>query len=146
PDSFGGLVDEVEVHDRALSAGEIQAIYEAGSAGKCSGQLCATPPPALVAWYRGENDARDSQGTNHGALKSGATFDTGKIGQALKFDGVDDAVEVPDSAALRPTHLGIDAWVKFDDLDAPGNAGGFNGTQAIVMKRRNNDDANHESY
>jgi hypothetical protein len=32
---FDGLIDEVEMHDRALSAEEIQAIYEAGSAGKC---------------------------------------------------------------------------------------------------------------
>jgi hypothetical protein len=32
---FHGLIDEVEVFNRALSASEIQAIYNAGSAGKC---------------------------------------------------------------------------------------------------------------
>ena len=32
---FKGLIDEVEILDRALSAEEILAIYEAGSAGKC---------------------------------------------------------------------------------------------------------------
>lgn len=32
---FNGLIDEVEIFDRALSADEIQAIYNAGSAGKC---------------------------------------------------------------------------------------------------------------
>lgn len=32
---FQGLIDEVEVFNRALSASEIQAIYNAGSAGKC---------------------------------------------------------------------------------------------------------------
>mgnify|MGYP001595788035 CR=1 FL=1 len=32
---FEGLIDEVEVFDRALSSVEIQAIYDAGSAGKC---------------------------------------------------------------------------------------------------------------
>ncbi len=32
---FNGAIDEVEVYDRALSAGEIQAIYTAGSAGLC---------------------------------------------------------------------------------------------------------------
>ena len=37
PDRFyKGLVDEVEIFDRALSASEIQAIYTAGSAGKCT--------------------------------------------------------------------------------------------------------------
>jgi serine/threonine protein kinase/Tfp pilus assembly protein PilF len=30
-----GLLDEVSIYNRALTAGEIQAIYEAGSAGKC---------------------------------------------------------------------------------------------------------------
>ena len=34
--AFGsGLVDEVELYNRALSAGEIQDIYDAGSVGKC---------------------------------------------------------------------------------------------------------------
>lgn len=32
---FGGVVDELEIFDRALSASEIQSIYAAGSAGKC---------------------------------------------------------------------------------------------------------------
>lgn len=32
---FRGLIDEVEIFDRALDASEIQAIYLAGSAGKC---------------------------------------------------------------------------------------------------------------
>jgi hypothetical protein len=33
--TFGGLIDEVEIYNRALSASEIQAIFAAGSAGKC---------------------------------------------------------------------------------------------------------------
>ncbi|ETW98498.1 MAG: hypothetical protein ETSY1_18520 [Candidatus Entotheonella factor] len=32
---FIGLIDEVEIHDRALSTTEIQSIFDAGSAGKC---------------------------------------------------------------------------------------------------------------
>ena len=34
-DPFSGKIDELSVYSRALTAGEIQAIYEAGSAGKC---------------------------------------------------------------------------------------------------------------
>ena len=33
--NFAGLLDEVSIYNRALSAAEIQAIYSAGSAGKC---------------------------------------------------------------------------------------------------------------
>ena len=40
---FKGLVDEVEVFNRALTVEEVAAIYNAGSAGKC--RSC-TPPPA----------------------------------------------------------------------------------------------------
>ena len=35
--TFGGLVDELEIYDRALSQPKIQAIFDAGSAGKCKG-------------------------------------------------------------------------------------------------------------
>jgi hypothetical protein len=34
--NLNGLVDEVEIYNRALSQAEIQAIYNAGSAGKCT--------------------------------------------------------------------------------------------------------------
>jgi RHS repeat-associated protein len=38
PIPFTGLIDEVSVYNRALSASEIQAIFNAGSAGKCKSQ------------------------------------------------------------------------------------------------------------
>lgn len=34
---FHGLIDEVELYNRALSESDIQAIYNAGSVGKCKG-------------------------------------------------------------------------------------------------------------
>jgi hypothetical protein len=39
---FSGLVDEVSIYNRALSATEVQAIYNAGSAGKCLTPLYIT--------------------------------------------------------------------------------------------------------
>jgi len=33
--TFGGIIDEASIYNRALSEGEIAAIYSAGSAGKC---------------------------------------------------------------------------------------------------------------
>ncbi|MCH8149375.1 MAG: SUMF1/EgtB/PvdO family nonheme iron enzyme, partial [Planctomycetes bacterium] len=48
-DFFVGEMDEIEIFDRALTQGEIQAIYDAGSAGKCKTELCPLPPrPPLV--------------------------------------------------------------------------------------------------
>ncbi|HWH72445.1 MAG TPA: LamG-like jellyroll fold domain-containing protein, partial [Candidatus Sulfotelmatobacter sp.] len=43
-DSFNGRVDEVSLYNRALSASEVAAIVNAGSAGKCAG----TPPQILT--------------------------------------------------------------------------------------------------
>ena len=36
-DALDGLLDEVTIYNRALTAAEIQAIFAAGSAGKCGG-------------------------------------------------------------------------------------------------------------
>lgn len=48
-DYFHGLVDEVEIFNRALSQPEIQAIVDAGSAGKCKPETSPTPTPAPTA-------------------------------------------------------------------------------------------------
>jgi hypothetical protein len=50
-DYFGGLLDEFEIFNRALTAEEVAAIYNAGSAGKC--RTCATPPSGRVSWWGG---------------------------------------------------------------------------------------------
>ena len=43
PRPFNGLIDEVSISGRALSASEIQAIYNAGSAGRCKSGSGGTP-------------------------------------------------------------------------------------------------------
>ena len=67
-----------------------------------------------VAWWRAEANAQDSIGANHGTLWNGASFATGKVGQALKFDGANDYVTFPDAPSLRPLSLSLEAWVRFD--------------------------------
>ncbi len=42
---FAGLLDEVEIFDRALTQTEIQSIFNAGSAGKCRPGVTPTPTP-----------------------------------------------------------------------------------------------------
>jgi Concanavalin A-like lectin/glucanases superfamily len=46
-DAFPGLIDEVEIYNRALSASEILMIFNAGSAGKCKPKLCENEKRAL---------------------------------------------------------------------------------------------------
>jgi hypothetical protein len=74
--TFFGMIDEPAVFNRALTASEIQAIYNAGSAGKC----VPTPPPAcvpaptgLVSWWQGENNSVDAAGSNEGTNMGNVT-------------------------------------------------------------------------
>lgn len=110
--SFGGLLDEISIYSRALSAGEITNIFAAGSAGKC-GLSCVPPPSGVISWWPGEGNALDIVGGNNGTLVGGVTFTNGEVGQAFSFDGVSGYVDVPYSAAFNPTGpFSVECWVK----------------------------------
>lgn len=70
-----GLLDEVQIYDRALSSEEIRTLY-------------ITPLssfPGLISWWRGDGDAKDSIGLNHGTILGDVKFAQGKAGQAFSF-------------------------------------------------------------
>jgi len=92
-----GAVDEMTVYPTALEPGQIQAIYDAGSAGKCH---CVPTPTGAVSFWKGEDDANDSVGINHATLQNGATFADGKVGHAFSLDGSDDFVSVASPTGL----------------------------------------------
>jgi hypothetical protein len=74
---------------------------------------CANPPGGLIAWYPGNNDARDIAFANNGQIAKGTTFGYGVVGQAFQFDGVDGHVEAPDSLTLGSIgqEITVDAWI-----------------------------------
>jgi YD repeat-containing protein len=79
----------------------------------------------LVAWWRAQSDAQDSVGTNHGTVTNGATFVTGEVGQCFSFDGVDDRVAIPESAAIDLSRMAawtIEAWVRPTTFDTQARA------------------------
>ena len=91
-----------------------------------SGSACTPPPANMVSWWPGDGNANDIQGSNNGALQNGATFGTGKVGQAFSFDGMDDFVDVqPNSNLDLRGALSIDAWV---------NPSNLSGDRGIVEK------------
>src|ERR1051326_680091 len=80
---FTGQLDELSVYGRALSASEIQEIYQAGSGGKCSPvpePHCDPAPSGLVSWWQAEGNANDSMNGNQGVLVNGASFAPGEVG------------------------------------------------------------------
>jgi len=73
---------------------------------------CISPPSDLVSWWRGEGNASDSKDGADGSLYGGATFAPGQVGQCFSFDGLNDAINVPDVAALALTSsLTIEGWL-----------------------------------
>ena len=51
PYALPGRVDEASVYNRALSSAEIQSIYQAGSAGKCSSPSITLQPQGQVGYW-----------------------------------------------------------------------------------------------
>lgn len=142
---LNGLADEVALYNRALTQAELFSLTKQGSFGKCPPPNCAQPPSNQVSWYQGEANALDSRSNNHGALFNGTTFQTAKVGQGFKFDGIDDRVEIPDSPSLKPQNLTVETWVKFDSLSSNTSGGAPSGYQYLVFKK-NTRTSNFEGY
>jgi hypothetical protein len=77
--------------------------------------------PEPLAWYRFENTANDSSGTNHGVENGSLVYDTGTVGSySVRLDGVDDFVEIN-----RPVEddWTIALWIQTDNLMQAGVGG-----------------------
>lgn len=109
---FNGLIDEVSLYDRALFPGEINAIWQAGAAGKCkSPPVCVTCPDTAVSWWAAEGDGADAFRRNTGTLQNNVGFAAGMTGQAFSLDGGSKAVKFPPPNSLATTSFSIEAWV-----------------------------------
>jgi len=115
---FQGLIDEVRIYNRALSASEVEALYQA-TRGKFHSSKKGLTNGLVGMWsfdgpHMSDNTAIDISGQgNNGTLTNGPKRTIGRIGQALEFDGVDDYVDAPYSSDFDvTTELTITAWVK----------------------------------
>ncbi len=79
-------------------------------------QTCVQPAPNMISWWRAEGNALDARGLHNGTLQNGADYQTGKVGLAFGFDGVDDAILLGNQSGLQPSSITIESWVKFDSV------------------------------
>ncbi|MHC4740229.1 MAG: LamG-like jellyroll fold domain-containing protein, partial [Planctomycetota bacterium] len=72
--------------------------------------------PNLVGWWELENNANDSAGANDGTIY-GAVGTSGKFGQALSFDEVDDYVDIPDFDYTNTSNeFSLSFWFRIADV------------------------------
>lgn len=98
---YKGLLDEVRVYNRALSGTEITNLYQTSAKASMNTSENSDLTSGLVGlWSFNGADVsgttaydRSGQG-NDGTLTNSPTVTTGKIGQALDFDGVNDHVYI----------------------------------------------------
>ena len=159
---FGGYIDEVSIYNRALNAEEIAQLAGAyypttelisspidtsnwpdGEDRTQFSTLSWTSPSKppkpqadedTVALWHFDGDSSDASGNGNNGTVNGATFEDGKFGKALQFDGSDDYVVVPYSTIFNiDEELTIESWVYFSNLV---------GTQSILTKLYQSDGSN----
>lgn len=118
-DKYIGMIDEVEIFDRALNTDEVASIYNSFTGGKC--RPCCKPPEGLVSWWPFDEKSgtlvKDIVGSNDGTNEGGATPAIGKVGVSLLFNGNNQRVSVADHFSLNFGSGGsftIDCWVRLD--------------------------------
>jgi hypothetical protein len=119
--AFNGIIDDVRVYNRVLSAQEVQQLYNMGANNKIGSTAVASSTNActtgiscgLVGYWTFDGKdivngvILDKSGTgNNGnpvSIASSTFYAPGKIGQGARFDGVNDSVVVPDNSSINPT-------------------------------------------
>ena len=129
--AFTGLIDDVRIYNRALSAAEISKLYNTTAGSKIQASL---PGPNSVSsgpagWWTFDGDktnwntgvTQDSSGSgNNGQMISMSTSTSpveGRTGQALSFDGASQHITAPEPSTVT-TSLSLAAWIYWQDSSA----------------------------
>jgi hypothetical protein len=131
---FQGAIDDVRIYNRALSATEVNQLYNSGISKFASSKSINATTTCIYSLSCGlvgywTFDGKDmsngrvldkSGGTNHGNVINISTttfYASGKIGQGFNFDGSNDYMDLGDVNAIdTSTSLSGCAWVKHDSI------------------------------
>lgn len=119
---FNGTIDEVRIYNRALSEEEIKQLYQDGF----RKLFKAGERPFLQDYGKvlhlsfnepSGNKVYDNSGYKNDGTIYGAQRVTSRFGKALRFDGVDDYVDLGDPEVVRNLDsITVSAWFKPDKI------------------------------
>jgi len=134
---FPGLIDDVRVYNRALSATKVSQLYNSAKTGYVASapQTASSTAGRLVGWWTLDaNDYNsatkafyDKSGTGNTLTSTNAaTFTQGKINQAMSFDGLTDVLSrsSPSGLPAGSSARTISAWIYMTENCAVFGEGG----------------------
>jgi len=94
-----GKIDQVRIFSKALSSSEVSTLYNSGNGETACVHTSTTDnndfPVTNTAYYKLDNSAEDSKGTNDGT-ETDIEYRFGRYGQAAVFNGSSSKIEVSD--------------------------------------------------
>ena len=106
-----GTIDDTRIYNRALTAGEIKQLYlmsaptmQSSSQTLANGTTLGNSSGLVAHWTFDGKDTRSGEmkdvsgngkNGNPVAIATSTFYTTGKLGQALSFDGVNDSIAIP---------------------------------------------------
>ncbi len=123
--NVNAAIDEVRVYNTALTAAQIQSLYNLGQSDKTNSSILQPQgtgrlDSGLAGYWKldentGTSAADASTNGSNGTLTNGPTWATGQIGSGVTFDGTNDYITISPTAAIKPqANMSISAWVKRD--------------------------------
>ncbi|MHC4890517.1 MAG: LamG-like jellyroll fold domain-containing protein, partial [Planctomycetota bacterium] len=121
---FDGIIDDVRIYERALSAEEIRQLYLCGTGGN-QGNISVDPRfgvpgswaliQSMDSHWKFDGNAYDSAGGNQGTVYGNPVWTIGQLGGALDLDGAGDYVNCGNDSSLNLTNnFSISAWLNLD--------------------------------
>lgn len=90
--------------------------------------------PGLISHWRGEGNALDSAGPNHGTIQGNVAYTTGKLGQAFHFQGMNEKVFI-NSRVYEMSGGTASLWFNWDGSQASHAASVMIGSSLGGVKR-----------
>jgi len=145
---YNGIIDDVRVYNRVLSAKEISQLYQSGQEKIQAQQTAGDLTKGLVGYWTFDakdlkNNVADRSGLGNNGNMAGFTSTSsatvvGKLGQAMKFDGVNDNVRRTLFDLSGTDKISLSFWLY--------RASAWTTTAKVLFELTNNNNSNSTGF